>query len=282
MNPGGRFPEIEFYEAADKQQLAVRVWRTEIRPRARVVFLHGVVSHGGWYTHSCAHLAGAGCEVHFLERRGSGLNVAARGDVDRWQTWPSDAEVYLEGLGDERPRVLAGISWGGKLAAAVARRRPELVQGLALVCPGIYAYQQPGPLRRLALQLGRLPLVGRRRVSIPLDDPALFTDAETHRDFVRHDPLSLRDVTLRFALADQRLTNLARQAASSLTMPTLLVLAGRDRIVDNRRMRKYLDSIPAIDKAVYEYPAAAHTLEFEPDCTRYCEDLAAWVSHLSA
>jgi pimeloyl-ACP methyl ester carboxylesterase len=35
------------------------------------------------------------------------------------------------------PVLLAGASYGGYLAAAVARRRPDLVLGLLLVCPGV-------------------------------------------------------------------------------------------------------------------------------------------------
>src|SRR5436190_17188908 len=55
---------------------------TADRPLARVFLLHGIVSHGGWYTPTCGRLAEAGFEVHFLDRRGCGLNAQARGDVD--------------------------------------------------------------------------------------------------------------------------------------------------------------------------------------------------------
>lgn len=37
----------------------------------------------------------------------------------------------------QEPVLLAGCSYGGYLAAAVARRRPDLVLGLLLVCPGV-------------------------------------------------------------------------------------------------------------------------------------------------
>ena len=37
----------------------------------------------------------------------------------------------------QEPVLLAGCSYGGYLASAVARRRPELVLGLLLVCPGV-------------------------------------------------------------------------------------------------------------------------------------------------
>ena len=47
-------PRIDFYSARDGRRLAVRVWNGIEPPRARVVMLHGITSHGGWYTRSCA------------------------------------------------------------------------------------------------------------------------------------------------------------------------------------------------------------------------------------
>ena len=77
--------KIEFYEAADGRRLAARMWDVASPPLARVVFLHGITSHGGWYHRSGSHLASRDFEVHFLDRRGSGLNADQPGDVDRWQ-----------------------------------------------------------------------------------------------------------------------------------------------------------------------------------------------------
>ncbi len=37
----------------------------------------------------------------------------------------------------QEPVLLAGCSYGGYLASAIARRRPDLIRGLLLVCPGV-------------------------------------------------------------------------------------------------------------------------------------------------
>jgi alpha-beta hydrolase superfamily lysophospholipase len=270
-------PKIEFYSARDGRRLAVRVWNAAAAPRARVVFLHGITSHGGWYNQSGASLAAASFDVHFLDRRGSGLNADEPGDIDQWSTWIDDVAVYLEQLRGEQPVVLCGISWGGKLAAAVGRRHPGLVKALALICPGLFSPHEPGMLKRAALAA---PLPARqrnRRVDIPLRSPDLFTDSLKWRRFIASDPLSLRLVTWRFAREDRRLTRYARQAAPYLHMPILLMLAGRDRIVDNRRTRAFLTRTGATCRTIVEYPSAAHTLEFEPDPQPYFADLVRWI-----
>jgi alpha-beta hydrolase superfamily lysophospholipase len=270
-------PNIVFYQAADGRRLAVRVWKAA-EPLARVVMLHGITSHAGWYHRSCQFLSEAGFDVHFLDRRGSGLNIEQPGDVDCWETWLADVTTYLERERDERPTVLCGISWGGKLAAAVARRQPALVRGLGLICPGLYSHFEPGLAKRFILGAPAPPRFKRRRFPIPLRSPTLYTDSPDWRRFIAHDPLTLREVTWRFAREDRALTRFARQAAPFLHSPLLLVLAGRDRIVNNRRTRNYFFRTKTAQRTLLEYPNAAHTLEFEADTQPFFSDLADWIA----
>jgi alpha-beta hydrolase superfamily lysophospholipase len=261
------------------------VWETEASPRARAVFLHGIISHGGWYGECAARLAAKGIEVHYLDRRGSGLNADQSGDVDRWQTWIEDVAHYLGALrgtnldsGSCTPTVLCGISWGGKLAVAVGRKHAGLVNGMALICPGIYSPFSPGLLKKSILRMPVPPRLQNRRVRIPLRKAELFTDNAACRQFIDEDPLTLRKVTWRFAREDCQLTRYAKQAASHLHMPLLLVLAGRDRIVNNRRLRQFFLRTHSAKRTLIEYPTAAHTLEFEIDPSQYFADLGDWVA----
>jgi acylglycerol lipase len=271
-------PIIDFYTAADGRRLALRTWNANPAPAAQVVFVHGITSHGGWYARSCEHLVRADFDVHFLDRRGSGLNVEAPGDVDRWTTWIDDVATYLKQLRGGPPIVLCGISWGAKLAAAVARRRPASIQMLALICPGLYSPHEPGLLKRMMLAAPGRDRRRKRRVKIPLERPELFTDSPLWQEFIEHDPLTLRQVTWRFAQEDRELTRYARAAAPYLHMPVLLMLSGRDRIVDNSRTRAFFNRTGSRFRTLIEYPNAAHTLEFEPDPEPYFADLKSWVS----
>jgi alpha-beta hydrolase superfamily lysophospholipase len=280
-------PRIEYYSGCDGRRLAARRWNAADRSLAHVVVLHGVTSHGGWYDQSSEYLAAAGFDVSFLDRRGSGLNGEQMGDVEKWQYWIDDVAAYIRQDNDNHrtsadagartiPAILCGISWGGKLAAAVARRYPALISGVALLCPGLYSPFMPGPLKRLVLALPASDRRQQRRLRIPLRWPHIFTDTPRWQEFIAHDPLALRTITWRFAAEDRKLTRYARAAATYIYRPTLLVLAGRDRIVDNRATRRYFARISST-KTLIEYPNAAHTLEFENDPTPYFADLAAWI-----
>jgi acylglycerol lipase len=273
-------PRLRSVTAADGYRFAVRVWQPPA-PRGRVIMIHGIISHGGWYLSSCRHLAENGFEVHAPDRRGSGLNLAARGDAPGHQAWLTDVEGYLAGLSPGLPTVLAGISWGGKLAAALAPRALPDLAGVAMICPGLFARRQAHLVRRALLRAAGAAGLSGLRLAVPLGDPALFTDTPRWRGYIRDDPLALRRITLRFALADLRLNGVARAAAERTSVPVMFMLAGRDRIVDNARTRDFFSRIPSEDKSELVYPDAAHTLEFEPDPAAYLRDLQSWVSRVT-
>ena len=94
---------------------------------------------------------------------------------------------------------------------------------------------------------------------------------------MRDDPLALRKVTLQFARADLLLTRFVCEAAPPLKMPTLLVLAGQDKIVVGDPTRDYLKKMVTDQKTLHEYPTAAHTLEFESEPDQYFTDLCQWI-----
>ncbi|MCC9642754.1 alpha/beta hydrolase [Rhodopirellula sp. JC740] len=270
---------IEMVDGDDGALLMSRRWAVG-KPRARVVFVHGIVSHSGWYLASCDALANASVDVRFLDRRGSGGNPDRRGDVSDWRLWIDDLVCFLESQPRDVPLVLGGISWGGKLAAVLAAERPDLLDGLALICPGIHAAQFPSPAKYAIL--GGLARAGlaRLRVPIPLKDPSLFTGVQRWQEFIRKDSLTLRKVSVRFALEDRKLTRRARAIAEKISVPSWLVLAGKDRIVDNEETRAWFDRTAGVHREVTCYDNAAHTFEFEPDPRTYFRDLVGWVTRL--
>ncbi|HYT90562.1 MAG TPA: alpha/beta fold hydrolase [Gemmataceae bacterium] len=269
---------VETFTAGDGYRWRYRRYRPPGEPRAEVVCIHGIQSHGGWYEYSCARLAQAGFAVSFVDRRGSGLNDEQRGDAPGFRRLLDDLAEFLRPLrGAGKPPVfLVAISWGGKLAVALQRRHPGLVDGLALLCPGFYSQVRPPFLQRMRILWSRL-IAPRRLFPVPLSDPELFTANPRWQQFIRDDPLSIRQATARLLIESVRLDGYLRFARRYVTVPVLLMLAGKDRIIRNDRTRRLLERWPATDKQVIEYPEAHHTLEFEPEPDRFIDDLRGWL-----
>jgi acylglycerol lipase len=272
--------EVRLFVASDGYPLHVRTWPAVGHPRGQVVVVHGVQSHGGWY-HRLGHsLASAGYSASFPDRRGSGANSRDRGHAPSARRLNLDLVEWLRALRLEYPDLpiaLAGISWGGKLAVVAAGRHPELVAALALICPGLHP--RVGVSRSERLQIAWAFFTNRRKTFvIPLSNPALFTDSPEGQSFIAADPYSLRHGTAGLLAASFIIDRLVALAPGRIRQPALLMLAGQDRIVDNARTLAYFERLASADRTVIEYHEGHHTLEFDPDPSRYALDLIAWLN----
>jgi len=228
---------IETFVASDGYRWRYRRYQAgmssvDLSARARVVCLHGIQSHGGWYEYSCSRLARAGFQVSFLDRRGSGINERDRGDVSSFVRLLEDLAEFLNALRtgffdgvSSLPVFLLGISWGAKLTVALQRYAPVPIHGQILLCPGFLPRVKPPLSERLRIAWSRL-VAPHARYPIPLNDPELFTTTESWQRFLRDDPLSLHDATARFLVESFRLDRYIRPIVQEIQEPILLFLGG--------------------------------------------------------
>ena len=259
-----------------------RVWLAK-DPRAIVVTLHGIQSHSGWYLDSAEHLARAGISVLAPDRRGSGMNRQARGDTPNPRVLIEDVRrtvLRARRLCPGRPVHLMGISWGGKLAVTFALRYRHLLRSVILVAPGLYPQVDLSPADKLAVLFWRFWDPGRP-FPIPLGDAHLFTANPERIRYITSDPLALHQATACFLLASRWLDLALGGRARSLHLPVLLFLAGRDKIVDNVKLRRFFEAVADVQKRLVLYPDAYHTLEFEPDPEPFFDELCQWVVEMS-
>ena len=266
---------LRSFTAGDGYVWQFRRYEPTGTPRASVVLLHGIQSHGGWYGDTCQGLADNGYSVSFLDRRGCGLNDRGRGDAPSFRRLLDDIAEFLRD--QPRPRFLVGISWGGKLAVALQRRHPGLTDGLVLIAPGLCPRVRTPLGQWLRIFTSRF-IAPRRAFPIPLNDPELFTANPERQQFIRDDPLALREATRRLLFESSRMDVYLRFAARHVTMPTLLLLAGQDRIIDNAATKHFVERFATLDRTVIEYPDAHHTMEFEPAGPPFLRDLLDWLN----
>jgi alpha-beta hydrolase superfamily lysophospholipase len=273
-------PTLHTFRSSDGYRWYYRRYDPPGRPTARLVFVHGIRSHGGWYTRSCAAFAAAGYEVYFLDRRGSGLNTARRGDTPNFRRLLDDVAEFVLDLRRTRswlPVFVGGISWGGKLAVGLPYRRPGLIDGLVLLCPGLCPKVAPPFSQRVGITRARVRNPGKL-YPIPLNEPELFTASPEWQQYIAEDRYGLRLATARFLFSSFSFDIYLRRAVKRVGVPVLLLLAGRDRIIDNAATRRLIGRFTASRSlTVIDYPDAHHTLEFEPEGHPFVGDVVSWL-----
>ncbi|MEA2180810.1 MAG: hypothetical protein QOG77_4107 [Solirubrobacteraceae bacterium] len=281
---GGVTAELAFLAATDGARLPYRRFPAadDAEPRAGVVHVHGIQSHGGWYVDTARELARRGFTVLLSDRRGSGASVGPRGHFDRRSQLVDDVRAFVELARREapgRPVILVGGCWGVRPAVAAARRMQDELAGLALVCPAVKVTVDLTPLEKAKVLAGTV-LRPRARVRVPLT-PEMFTSNPHWVEYIRTDPLALREVTARFYFETARFDReIARERG--LRLPMLLLRSGADPIVDGEAVDRWFARMPSDRKETVVYPGFGHIPDFEEERERYWDDLSSWMERTAS
>lgn len=199
-----------------------------------VLILHGLFSHMGWYRSLAEAMAGSGAAIYMLDRRGAGLSQGLRGHMPRWTSLVQDvAEVVhqIRTLHPGRSVHVMGISLGGTISLATSILHPEMFASQILLSPGLAAGFRV-PLRHRLRLLRSVVLQPTRLFELPFSVDAL-TDHPTWREALVADPLRTRQVTARFLVETFRMQHFVRRRINRVQVPLMVLLAERDRMVDN-------------------------------------------------
>ena len=265
----------------------VREWQPHagVARRGSILLVHGLGEHGGRYAGVAERLAALGLAVRSYDLRGHGRSEGVRGSIPRADALLadlrcvfSDADRCGRASGDGSPPLLLGHSLGGTIAAAATITGWVAPRALVLSSPVLALHGSRA--RRLAAALARRVIPDR-----PLPN-RLPVDRLSHEPSevaaYRADPLVHDRITPRMYgfIVDASAAVLRR--APRLTVPTLLLFAGDDHLVDARGSRELAASLAPAIAEVRLYGDLYHELfnEREPDRTRVLDDLAAWVERV--
>lgn len=267
-------------QLADGYEIHLRWWDAATPKRGVVLYFHGIQSHGGWYEASGAALAAAGFDVCMPDRRGSGLNAEPRGHATSFEQVATDTEQLLRyacaAAGCDQAHVV-GVSWGGKQAVWLAQAMPEHVASITLACPGLFPKVDLTTSDKFRVAMA---MINERDklFDIPLNSASYFTDNPERIRFVDEDPIKLTRVSASFLLASRQLDKRLRKFdRSAYRGPVHLMLAGKERVIDNAATRAWFDVLPSARKRLSEFPEASHTIEFERDPSAFVEAMISFV-----
>ncbi len=268
--------QLDTLRMADGQVLARRCWPLENAGRG-VLLVHGLGEHSGRYRHVAHALNAQGWDVCGYDQRGHGLTEGPRGALRGSGDLLDDlAAVYADYAGRfDAPPLLFGHSMGGLLAAhavLAGRVRPS---GLVLSSPAFRSHASAF-MRRLARVLAVLA------PNLPLGNGLKLRYLSHDAEVVAHyaaDPLCTRRVTPRLADDIFRAGETCIARAGELDVPTLLLAAGDDHLVDPSGSRDFIAAAPAASLEAHLLDGLYHEIfnEAEPARSRVFAQLAGWL-----
>lgn len=271
----------------DGHHLAVIDWPLwgRQRPRAVVLVVHGLGEHA-WRYNALAHqLNEWGFSVRAYDQRGHGDSSGKQGCLPASDTLLRDLSDMLEDTrsslagGPHVPMVLLGHSMGGLVAALYVARelaadRVPLIDALVLSSPAL----DPGLDRRQRWLLAVLPsLLPNLTVANGLNPQLISHDPDVVQAYLAdpqvHDRVSPR---LGRFIADGGPQVLAQAPAWSV--PTLLLYAGSDGLVNPRGSRRFAAAAPADMVQSHCFEDMYHEIFNELERQEVFDHLRSWLN----
>lgn len=275
---------LSTYTATDGDNIALQDWPLPegLRLRGVVILVHGLGEHAGRYDAVARRLNGWGFAVRGYDQHGHGESGGNRGSMPTANRLLDDLGDIIDSTRLRMPRgaplILLGHSLGGLVVARLVSENRRPVEGLVLSSPAL----DPGLSAVQKLLLATLPRVAPNlTVSNGLDpdflshDPAVV--AAYRRDPLVHDRVSGR--MARF-IADAGPATVA--CAPQWTVPTLLMYAGDDHLVNPAGSRAFAAKAPQRVVKSRCFDGMYHELFNETDPEPVYDVLRQWLDALFA
>jgi len=241
-------PLIRHLEMPDGYNIHYRTWGNTEGEDA-VFVIHGGMSHSGWQAPLAEAVKKLAPDVTVIaaDRRGCGLNDK-KGDLGTVKAVTEDVTNHILYLKRYFKRVhVAGWCQGCQYAAIASNLLGEAVSSLILLTPGFFWNERFRSVLSITenvvlKMIGAFDLTPARDhacVPIPMEGTD-FTLNERWLDFIEKDQLKTTMITMKSASVMDEIQELSWHAMLDVTQPMLMVMADKDRIVDNDKVLQFI------------------------------------------
>ena len=278
MTSAGVHSTLSTFTASDGDNLAVQDWHLppEVQPRATILVVHGLGEHAGRYDALALRLNAWGFAVRSYDQYGHGESGGTRGGLSQPRRLLDDLADLVESTrhrAPDLPLVLLGHSLGGLVAASFAAHQVLPIDGLVLSSPLLQL--RLNSVQKLMLSV--MPkLAPKLTVGNGLDPGFLSHDPAVVAAY-RRDPLVHDRISGRLAAFMASECELVRARASAWSVPTLLLYAGNDRIVDPEGSRSFAAHAPRDLVIAKRFDGLYHEIFNERDAEPVFAALRQWL-----
>lgn len=276
MTPESR---LSTFVAGDGDRVVIQDWPMDPDRRLRgvVIVVHGLGEHAGRYDRVAEHLQQWGFAVRGYDQCGHGESGGARGGLPTDTRLLDDLADIIDStrarMGQDTPVILLGHSMGGLVVGRLVSLGMRRVDGLIMSSPALNAGMNA--LQRFLLSL--LPTVA----------PNLRVGNGVKPQFISHDPAVVAAYRADPLVHDRISARLARFIAEAgpatlalapqWKVPTLLMYAGDDRLLNPQGSRDFAAVAPKDVVTSVCFDALYHEIFNEQDAEPVFAELKRWL-----
>lgn len=240
-----------------------------------IVLMHGLGEHSGRYAHVVRFFNDCGWSVRVYDHRGHGRSGGTRGDAPCGDTMVQDAKIVIDDFAQRlgEPPLLFGHSMGGLFAARFATAALSPLRALILSSPALAV-----PMSGVQKLLLKVMLAIAPGVAVPngLQPRYLSHDPAVVEAYLK-DPLVHPKISSRLLTGMLAAIDFSQAHASALTIPTLMVVAGDDRLVDPSGSDRFFKRLAPGIGTMHLYRDLYHEVFNEVDARRVFADVRNWL-----
>lgn len=270
---------LSTFVASDGDNIVIQDWPLDSSAALRgvVIVVHGLGEHAGRYEHVAQRLNSWGFAVRGYDQCGHGESGGARGSL------PTDTRL-LDDLTDivdstrvrlpkGTPLIVLGHSMGGLVASRFVSLSLRKLEGLVLSSPAL----DPGLSAAQRMLLAVVPtLVPNLRVGNGVKPEFISHDAKVVAAY-QADPLVHGRISGRLARFIATTGPLVQAQAAQWVVPTLLLYAGDDRLINPEGSHRFGATAPAAVVRTVCFEKLYHEIFNELDAEPVFAALKQWL-----
>ncbi len=267
----------EWLTMGDKTRLFCLRWQTGAP--ATLLILHGLGAHSGWFIDMGNALAARKLNVWVVDHRGFGRSEGPRGHITDYRRYLRDVDAVVDAIRAAQPETklfMLGHSMGGIFAIHYAAAYAQKLAGLLLLNPWVKDQSKVslGTLFALITHgIAKSP-----RLFAVAGGPEVMTTNPEAIKLLNADPYWVRMESAAFLWQITLMRGKVLSQAQRITMPALVLQAGRDRSVVASATEEAFRRLGSADKTLQSFPTYAHDSEFEADRSALDDTIAHWIN----
>ena len=268
------------FTAHDGVELFYRHWPAlSGRPIGSIVLLHRGHEHSGRMAHLVRELNLPEFAFFAWDARGHGRSPGQRGFSPSAGTSVRDVKSFVDHIvsSHDVPAgeiVVIGQSIGAVLAAAWAHDYAPNIRALVLASPA-FSVKLYIPFARLALR-AKQALKGNFFITSYVKARWLTHDPQRIADY-NSDPLITRPISSNMLLGLHDLSKRLVDDAAAITVPTQLLISGRDRVVHKAPQHRFFERLGTTKKERHVFDGFYHDTLGEKDRRQTIDKIRAFI-----